>query len=89
MQGSFLLMCVYVRVCAHDTLSWYCDNLLSGEEKTVKTKTENCYLTRQSHSWNKLLVYYNFILKFFYFEQKDLLCGVFLHSEVHIIPSTL
>lgn len=54
---------VYVQICTRDVHSWYCDNLLGGEEKTVKTKarmrTENCYLTQHPHRWNKLLVYYN------------------------------
>lgn len=34
-------------------------------KKTVRTKTENCYLTQHPHRWNKLLVYYNFIRKSF------------------------
>lgn len=60
-RDSSARVCVYVQTCTRDVHSWYCDNLLGGEKKTVKTKTrQNCYLTQHPHRWNKLLVHYNF-----------------------------
>lgn len=34
LQDSLVRVCVYVQTCTCDVHSWYCDNLLGGEEKT-------------------------------------------------------
>lgn len=38
-------MLIYIEICTCDVHSWYCDNLLGGEEKTVKTKLKQKTLT--------------------------------------------
>lgn len=89
-SDSLANVCVYVQTCTRDVHSWYCDNLLGGEEKTVQTKTENCYLTQRPHRWNKLLVQYKFvgftqIFCLIWIKLNYLLLRVFLHFEVLFI----
>lgn len=89
-SDSLANVCVYVQTCTRDVHSWYCDNLLGGEEKTVQTKTENCYLTQRPHRWNKLLVQCKFvgftqIFSLIWRKLNYLLLRVFLHFEVLFI----